>query len=54
MPTVRSKLKDALDEELRKATALLNRCDTQNVKIAIEYVNAIRRLIDVCEKRKRY
>ena len=54
MPNVRSKLKDALDEELRKATAILRRCDTQNVQIALEYVNAINRIIDVCENRHRY
>lgn len=54
MPNVRSKLKDALDEELKRATAILVRCDQQSVKIALEYVNAIHRIIDVCEERNRY
>lgn len=56
MPTVRSKLKDALDIELKKATDTLLRYpqDSDGVKVALEYVNAIKRLIAVCEERNRY
>lgn len=56
MPTVRSKLKDALDEELKKATDTLLRYpqDSDGVKVALQYVNSIKRLIAVCEERKRY
>ena len=56
MPTVKSKLKEALDIELKKATDTLLRYpqDSDGVKVALDYVNAIRRIIDVCEERKRY
>ena len=56
MPTVRSKLKDAFDVELKKATDMLLRYpqDSDGLKVALEYVNAIKRLIAVCEERNRY
>ena len=56
MPTVRSKLKDALDVELKKATDTLLRYPqgSDGVKVALDYVNGIKRIIDVCEERKRY
>lgn len=56
MPTLKSKLKDALDIELKKATDILLRYpqDSDCVKVALEYVNAIKRIINVCEERKRY
>lgn len=52
MPTVRSKLKDALDEALKDATETLLHYPDE--KSALKYVNAIHKLIDVCEERKRY
>lgn len=52
MPTVRSKLKDALDEALKEATDILLRYPEE--KSALKYVNAIHKLIKVCEDRKRY
>lgn len=52
MPTVKSKLKDALNEELQKAT-LEVRKEPSNLS-ACHYYDAIQRLIAVCEERKRY
>lgn len=52
MPTVRSKLKDALDQCLKEATE--NLLHYPEEKSALNYVNAIHKLIDVCEERKRY
>lgn len=56
MPTLKSKLKEALDSELKKATDTLLRYpqNSDGIKVALEYVNAIKRLIAVCEERKRY
>lgn len=56
MPTVKSKLKDALDIELKKATDMLSRYpqDSDGLKVALEFVNSIKRLIAVCEERNRY
>lgn len=56
MPTVRSKLKDAFNVELNKATDMLLRYPqaSDGLKVALEYVNAIKRLIAVCEERRRY
>lgn len=52
MPTVESKLKRALYEELNKASLELRK-DPSNL-IACHYYDSIKRLIDVCEERKRY
>lgn len=52
MPTVKSKLKEALDEELQKASMELRK-DPSNLT-ACHYYDAIKRLINVCEERKRY
>lgn len=52
MPTVRSKLKDALDEALKNATDTLLKYPDE--KSALKFVNTIHKLIDVCEERKRY
>ena len=52
MPNVRSKLKDALDEELKIASQCLAMNPSDH--IALKFVNAIHHLIDVCEERNRY
>jgi len=52
MPTVRSKLKDALDEALKDANDCLLHFPEE--RSAMKYVNAIRKLQNVCEERKRY
>lgn len=52
MPTVRSKLKDALDEALKEANDCLLRFPQEHT--ALKYVNGIRKLQQVCEERKRY
>ena len=56
MSTVRSKLKDALEQELKSATDMLLKYpqDSDGVKVALVFVNSIKRLIAVCEERKRY
>lgn len=52
MATLKSKLKDALHEELNKASMELRK-DPSNLT-ACHYYDSIKRLIDVCEERKRY
>ena len=52
MPTVNSKLKTALNEELQKASMELRK-DPNNLT-ACHYYDSIKRLISVCEERKRY
>ena len=52
MPTVTSKLKVALSEELNKATMELRK-DPSSLT-ACHYYDSIKRLIDICEERKRY
>ena len=52
MPTLKSKLKEALEEALKDA----NDCLLQypHEQTALKYVNAIRKLQRVCEERNRY
>ena len=52
MPTVESKLKKALYEELNKASLDLRK-NPQDLT-ACHYYDSIKRLINVCEERKRY
>lgn len=52
VPVVISPLKDELNKALREASELL--ATRPEEKSALRYVNAIHRLIDVCEKRNRY
>ena len=52
MPTVESKLKRALFEELNKASLEIRK-DPRNLT-ACHYYDSIKRLIDVCEARNRY
>lgn len=52
MPVVISLLKDELNKALREASELL--ATRPEETSALRYVNAIHRLIDVCEKRNRY
>lgn len=52
MPVVISPLKDELNKALEEASKLLVSHPTD--KSALLYVNAIHRLINICEKRNRY
>ena len=52
MPKVRSELKVAMHEELNKATMELRK-DPSNLT-ACHYYDSIKRLMDICEERKRY
>ena len=52
MPTVVSKLKVALHEELNKASLELRKHPSSLT--ACHYYDSIKRLIDICEDRKRY
>ena len=52
MPTVKSKLKTALYEELNKASLELRK-DPSNLT-ACHYYDSMKRIIDICEERNRY
>lgn len=52
MPVVISPLKDELNKALEEASKLL--VTHPEERSALKYVNAIHRLIDICEKRNRY
>lgn len=52
MPTVRSKLKDALEEALKESSECLLRFPHE--ESAVKYANMIHKLIEVCESRNRY
>ena len=52
MPTVRSKLKDALEQALKDANECMLRFPEE--RSAIKYATSIHELIKVCEDRKRY
>lgn len=52
MPTVKSKLKEALYEELNNASVQLRK--NPNDPIAQKYYDSVKRLVDICEARNRY
>lgn len=52
MPTLKSKLKDALEEALKDASDCMLRFPQE--RSAVQYATTIHKLIKVCEDRKRY
>ena len=52
MPTVKSKIKEALEEALKDASDCMLKFPEE--RSAIRYANTIHKLIDICEERKRY
>ena len=55
MATVKSKLKEALQQEKDKATNTLLRCNTpEELEISRTWLESIKRIEKVCDDRKRY
>ncbi len=52
MPTLKSKLKEALIEERNRASMCMRQ--NPNSEVAREWFDSINRIIDVCDQRKRY